>query len=245
MNKELELEAEKSSPMYEHIMDLAACQSVKRASFIEGAISDEAREYWYKQFEKQKLEFAMAMLNRARDLDIQTVYSELKQNMNEYKLINLQTKKEHLCDKITIEGFDYYVGDITYVNKDEIYYDTFQKELKTSNCEQQSFTINKIIATNNPNIDIPKVVDAVEKLKLVYNEGGNKDIFTTGVLTGIEIGYNKSQETHPNSDEDMIEFNKWQKSLLGSKNDHWLVEKSDKELLQLWKKHRPKIVYYE
>lgn len=27
-----------------------------------------------------------------------------------YKLINNQTKKETLCDKVTIDGFDYYVG---------------------------------------------------------------------------------------------------------------------------------------
>jgi len=27
-----------------------------------------------------------------------------------YKLINLKTKKEHLCDKVTIDGFDYYVN---------------------------------------------------------------------------------------------------------------------------------------
>jgi len=28
-----------------------------------------------------------------------------------YKLINAQTKEEHLCDKVTIDGFDYYVSD--------------------------------------------------------------------------------------------------------------------------------------
>lgn len=31
--------------------------------------------------------------------------------MNKYKLINLNTKEEHFCDKITIDGFNYYVSD--------------------------------------------------------------------------------------------------------------------------------------
>ena len=28
-----------------------------------------------------------------------------------YKLINQKTKEEHLCDKVTIDGFDYYASD--------------------------------------------------------------------------------------------------------------------------------------
>jgi len=28
-----------------------------------------------------------------------------------YRLINKQTGEEHLCDKVTIDGFDYYVSD--------------------------------------------------------------------------------------------------------------------------------------
>lgn len=27
------------------------------------------------------------------------------------KLINTQTKEEHLCEKVTIDGFEYYVSD--------------------------------------------------------------------------------------------------------------------------------------
>jgi hypothetical protein len=27
-----------------------------------------------------------------------------------YKLINNKTKEEHLCEKVTIDGFDYYVS---------------------------------------------------------------------------------------------------------------------------------------
>lgn len=86
MSKELELEAEKLYPMYEHIMDLAAYQSVKRAGFIEGAISDAAKEYWYKQFEKQKLQFAIEQLKRFREATFGKgvdVIQELEQKLNE------------------------------------------------------------------------------------------------------------------------------------------------------------------
>ena len=34
--------------------------------------------------------------------------------MKKYKLINTTTKEEHLCDKVTIDGFDYYVSDEKY-----------------------------------------------------------------------------------------------------------------------------------
>ena len=30
--------------------------------------------------------------------------------MNKYKLINLNTKEEQLCDKVTIDEFDYYIS---------------------------------------------------------------------------------------------------------------------------------------
>ena len=59
-----------------------------------------------------------------------------------YKLINNITKEEHLCDKITIEGFDYYV--------------------------RKGF----VLVTNNPNIvDIPKVIDEIEYFAKKHSTG--------------------------------------------------------------------------
>lgn len=29
-----------------------------------------------------------------------------------YKLINTKTKEEHLCDKVTIGGFEYYISNL-------------------------------------------------------------------------------------------------------------------------------------
>lgn len=167
--------------------------------------------------------------------------------MNKYKLINTKTKEEHLCDKVTIAGFDYYVSNETVgftYNKP-----TYNSDGKIGLPENRES--RKVITTNNPNIDIPKVMNEVEELAynwLYDNETENKanqGYPLKPMEYGFIKGYNKSQETHPFSEEDMIEFNVWQKSLLGSKNDNWLVEKSDKELLQLWKEQQLKIVYYE
>lgn len=101
------------------------------------------------------------------------------------KLIHSQTKEEHLCDTVTIDGFDYYYIDepIPYnpnggtngnfvclgeikSNKehnvklgDKMYVSPFVKNVGScGGCR-------KLIATNNPNMDIPKVVD-----KIVYYE---------------------------------------------------------------------------
>lgn len=186
--------------------------------------------------------------------------------MPKYKLINNQTGEETLCDKVTIDEFDYYVNDEDLgINKAFWGYcwnwwykiQFFENGLREDARGRKG--IQKIICTNNPNIDIPKVVDKVERLKFIYNEGGNKDVFTTGILTGIEIGYNKSQETHPNSDEDMIEFNEWcetsaeanlfwRRNRIDPKMDgsHNKIRKQKmKELLQIWKSQHPKKVYYE
>lgn len=79
-----------------------------------------------------------------------------------YKLIHSQTKEEHLCDKVTIDEFDYYVSDIdvildssspfVYTKKDGIYkFEVIDAILDISDYPKI------VIATNNPNIDIPKV----------------------------------------------------------------------------------------
>ena len=50
-------------------------------------------------------------------------------------------------------------------------------------------------------------------------------------------GYNKSQETNPFSEDDMIKFLEWYKN--------HLVQYPTKELLQIWKDQQIKTVYYE
>jgi hypothetical protein len=79
-------------------------------------------------------------------------------------LIHTKTKEEHLCNKITANGFDYYVSD--EIPNDMDYYFAYSKfQDKYIIGQRISFDKNgyykckKIIATNNPNINIPKIVD--------------------------------------------------------------------------------------
>ena len=122
-----------------------------------------------------------------------------------YKLINTKTGEQHICDKVIIDGFDYYVSDtkIFELKPDDKYATIVENRRRivfyTKHIQSKD---NVVIATNNPNIDIPKVIDKVEEL--------GEDETNTRILKhktpsqvakqyfdGFIIGYNKSQETHP------------------------------------------------
>lgn len=169
-----------------------------------------------------------------------------------YKLINITTKQETLCDKITIDEFDYYVsddkidvGDWVINNLDKGIGQTI-REISLGEIEDKEYS--KVIATNKPNIDIPKVVDEVEKLGIKNNEIKiSTDIFPDAALErrwnfeGFQDGYNKSQETHSFSKEDLKSFGEF----CAEYNYRLFGTKSYEELLQLWQEQQPKKVYYE
>lgn len=178
-----------------------------------------------------------------------------------YKLININTKEEHLCDKVTIDGFDYYLGkpvnkdgenlnqlefyiEHTQINPDK--FSLYKKEIDDDSFEN-SFTI---VATTNPNINIPKVVDEVEILhKDAYVKHSVKDDKLSfdeqiqrsgGFIVGYKEGYNKSQETHPFSEED-IRF-MLSEAFKASQEGYQITTD---EIIQIWKEQQPKILYYE
>ena len=197
--------------------------------------------------------------------------------MNKYKLINLNTKEEHLCDKTTIDGFNYYVSDIkiTELKPDDRYATIVENRRRivfyTKHIQSKD---NVIIATNNLNIDIPKIINKIDLTKLCYYDRRNPDFFikeeydydkeeveATGNFAKKDCTCDncfygrsqlteqliKSQETHPFSEEDMIGFAEWiinqdwDETELNFPNN----SKSTKELLQIWKEQRPKIIYYK
>lgn len=113
-----------------------------------------------------------------------------------------------------------------------------------------------IIATTNPNINIPKVVNEIERLTFQeFKDWSFGEHGTWHTYKMFQKGYSKSQETHPNSDEDTIEFGQWVSHndwvYLPSKK-YWVNEEqeeleqklSSKELFQLWKEQQTKVIYY-
>lgn len=89
-----------------------------------------------------------------------------------YKLINKTTLEEHLCDKVVIDGWDYYVSDeIIKVGDYYIAWETIsniesnyiiQKANDSEPLGMYSWADNykKVIATNNLDIDIPQILEA-------------------------------------------------------------------------------------
>lgn len=186
-----------------------------------------------------------------------------------YKLINIQTKEETLCDKVTIDGFDYYVTDtaIGYRYGISKLYEVVEIKIN------YDATLYKgIICSTNPNIDIPKVVCNIDLTKLCYYDRRNPDfsikeeygydkeeVEATGNFAKKDCAcdncfYGRSQlteqlikfqETHPFSEEDMVEFGEmvaW--NMVGKTITESFVREISKELLQLWKEQKPKTLYY-
>jgi hypothetical protein len=151
-----------------------------------------------------------------------------------YQLINKQTGEQTLCDKVTIDGFDYYVSngqpninDFSFNTKYEWIKEVDKNYLLFVNYEDK-----KVMATTNPNLDIPQVVDEVETLareatKIYINEREKQTVYLE-----FMNGYNKSQETHSFSEEDADAY---ADAVMGG----CLLRAKE------WKLQQPKKVYYE
>lgn len=194
-----------------------------------------------------------------------------------YKLINTKTKEEHLCDKVIIDGFEYYVDYSQPIEVGKWYISNQAPRLcvKIKDGKYPYVNLNSkreeiadfhtwngvIICCNNPTIDIPQVIDQVEKLAVEitdYAYFSDSSIDYASYYKGVKTGYNKSQETHSNSDEDMVDFYEWcdtseEAAIFWRRNkvdpdmsgNYWKKIRENREkLLQLWKEQQPKIIYY-
>ena len=97
-------------------------------------------------------------------------------------------------------------------------------------------------------------MDEVEELAISYEKSFTDNGVT--IKADFKAGYNKSQETHPFSEEDMIAFAEWldeNRFSILTINKEWASEilqysgcvYTTKELLQLWKEQKTKTLYYE
>lgn len=155
-----------------------------------------------------------------------------------HKLINIKTGESHLCEKVIIDGFDYYAN---YPEKCCIQKEG--KSLMNKGCMERNHC-EKFIATNKPNIDIPKVVDIVEEL--AYEYYSENEHYKAADAFHFKNGYNKSQETYPFSEEDVVEFGEiiaW--NMVGKTITESFVKEISKELLQFWKEQKPKTIYFD
>jgi len=170
--------------------------------------------------------------------------------MEKYQLINSHIQEKYLCEKFIIDVFDYYVsndkpinGDYGLVNYKTItnisHWDEFYKFNPNINCK-------KVVATNNPNIDLPKVIEEVEKeftrniikTNKIYH---NTKLFDTHKEGFIE-GFNIHKEQYYLCEQDMIDFVEWKDIHIQEINCSKIH--TTKELLQIWLKLKPKTIFY-
>lgn len=167
--------------------------------------------------------------------------------MQTYKLINNKTKEETICSLVTIDSFDYYVTSNGYIKSKEFNYDVTRKaivQLIQDFGTTATEFLMKILATNNPNIDIPKVIDETEEsfnivddIKVRYS-GEEADLWCSYKI-GFGDGYNKAKETYQFTEEDIIEFAQYVLDNISYNNDKL------EEMLFTWKKQQLKTIYYE
>lgn len=188
-----------------------------------------------------------------------------------YILKHIETKEEHLCDKVTIDGFDYYVNDEINIVCDNLWVvekrtnylgktfypkndgtvtdDIIKKYLLSVDYKGHYTTTvdsgcNLAIASTNPNIDIPKVVDEVEEF--IKSFGTPENGFHTSYIEGVKEGYNKAKEKYGNSDDDMIKLIEWMQTPAYLINVIDLSSiKASKEIFEIWKSQQPQIIYYQ
>ena len=189
------------------------------------------------------------------------------------KVINKNINQQFDCEEVEIDGYKYYIDYFQPIEVGKWYISNQSPRLcvKIKEGKYPYIHLNNkgeeiadfytwkgvIICSNNPNINIPKVVNEIERLTFQEFKDwsfGEHDPWHTYKM--FQKGYSKSQETHPNSDEDTIEFGQWV-----SRNDwvylpskkYWVNEEqeeleqklSSKELFQLWKEQQPNVIYYE
>lgn len=143
-----------------------------------------------------------------------------------HKLINAKTSEVHICDKVVIDGFDYYVsGEIQ-------------------------------IASNNPSIDIPKVLDEAYQLAFnfyesIKNDTGQKaqlpktDKELRAMEDGFIAGYKKAQEEHPYNKEDMLDLIQYMHSPAYFFDTIDSSSITDEEILFLWKQQKTQTIYFK
>lgn len=167
-----------------------------------------------------------------------------------------------LCDKVAIDGFEYYLENGNVVKPIDFSKWQYSKNANMIFIGEPNILKGEyyeVIATNNPNIDIPKVVDEVELiLDLLYPkiQSGNYGFRRREDFRELFAqGYNKYQETHPFSLNDLkslldfITNEKTEYSIMyGNQEERFSTIDKDftiDELINIWKEQQPKIVYYE
>lgn len=159
-----------------------------------------------------------------------------------YKVKNTVTGEETICEKVVVDGEDYYTQN-THINPKEYYLEKSNKgwivcRLELGKCDSDDI---KVIATTNKSLDLPMVIDEVEELaeidtdKCLCYKYPNSDNGYYDHIEGFKAGYKQAKETYSYTKEDMVEFTEWLiiKSFREGTSDFTTTE-----LLDIWQEQR-------
>lgn len=126
-----------------------------------------------------------------------------------YKIINKNSGDEFICNKVTIEGFDYYHTLEKGINSDNGFFifksnNQMITSLVTSNVRVKTIgTYYKVIATTNPNIECNLIIGLdSDFISLKIKDGDRRNCI------GDQIWINEDgteMEVYAHSDSDVLE----------------------------------------
>ena len=178
--------------------------------------------------------------------------SEIKQN-------------DIVCEKLLTGGYELFtiqtLNDIDTNNQFKITHSTQPLEMRKVNSLGSEFAFLKIKPLSLSEVEEAIYGYNVERLAREFATKPVNPLNSTGTITcllsqnGFEKGYNKSQETHPFSEEDVrwifakaIELSPSTEShtrmISDSQYRNFILDSLYVKVLQLWKEQKPKIVYY-
>lgn len=169
----------------------------------------------------------------------------------QYKLINLETNQEFICEKVVVDGYEYYVYNNIDRNINDYYISqgfVSQNVFKWDKSQYKAYPNQKgvIIATNNSSLDIPQIVDEFESIISSDHPQNYRE------KAGFIKGYNKAKEQYTNTKQDMIEFAEWIKQNATTDQhfkQNWMtIDKRNlttEQVLELFEQSRPKTIYFK
>jgi hypothetical protein len=170
--------------------------------------------------------------------------------MAKYKLINkTNNEQQFICEKVVMQGNDCYVtdnpehGDYCLNNKTGEFFEV--TDWHYVNGSNMSNDDKKAIATNDKSFtDLPHVIDE-SKNRFDQLKSTDENLFSMLDLLSFKTGFVESQDTHPYSKADLIEFCSWLVTAEQTSGIEDINSKTIDEIIDVWdKNHRIITLYY-
>lgn len=155
-----------------------------------------------------------------------------------YKVKNTVTGEETICEKVVLDGYDFY-----YTKEFPKNGDYGLTKLNTITKIGYAFEFGlykKVIATTNKSLDLPMVIDEVKNIVeelMTIKTNQNNRIDLNAFANGVIHGWLRAKEAYSFTKEDLINFKQQAPLILEQLNGA-----SDSELFDIWQEQRTKTI---